>query len=95
MKDCLKTDFDRVSWKPDLACVMPGPTGTFVYKPISIGLVGNDSKSFVVADTASEDLQTDFDRVSWKQGNGFKIHFPDVGCRLRTDFDRVSWKRTD
>ena len=41
---------------------------THVYKPISIGLVGNVPTKRK-ARTTGESLQTDFDRVSWKHAS--------------------------
>ena len=62
-----------------------------VYKPISIGLVGNPDR---VVDCAHDDcfycLQTDFDRVSWKHRTSYLLNI--VRYVLPIGFDRVSWK---
>ena len=62
-----------------------------VYKPISIGLVGNSSKEFIIILNSSFCLKTDFDRVSWKPFV-FDTDVTSLPICLQTDFDRVSWK---
>ena len=60
----LRTDFDRVSWKP---CdkLEASFCSSLVYKPISIGLVGN-LRNASTMQTKNAGLPIVFDRVSWK-----------------------------
>ena len=89
-RDSLRTDFDRVSWKPSHSFVNRF-AGGIVYEPISIGLVGN-----VSAKTAEGPIAPPvYEPISiGLVGNSGTL----LNClglfqtRLRTDFDRVSWK---
>ena len=87
----LPIGFDRVSWKRRL--LLPWVLLVLVYKPISIGLVGNVLPLRGASLPTPGGLQTDFDRVSWKRL--IKTTFLNVISKesLRTDFDRVSWKQ--